>query len=363
MKKSYKNQLTVLFVGLALATNSQADLLGYDLNTNQLPSLQRFVGHHNNSIDLFASAQDGAQVYHYRGDNFQEIPEGLVDASASGFLDNIGLIMPTSDFEFFGVIDTLNASNPEGVIEATWDFEILEMTDITVAIDFAAMGDFETSDEYQVNYAIDYGEFFPLFEFNTETALSMNYHMENGNPKTLADPLSVSARDSTIRYTLDNNFDTFTTSIPNEGSNLTIQLVAKADGGTEAFGMTDIRVFGEPSPFPMFDDDMLGPQPDPADDLGQYEDPSFNDFPADIDLGSGEANPDPVNNDDAYMNDIPGLDPVLDIEETTPVSGDSGNSQNGVGPVANQVPEPSGFMLMALPLLGLVSRYKAKVLV
>ncbi len=338
MKKIYQIQMAVLLSGIAFSSDSKAELVGYDLNSNYLSSLERFVGHFNNVEDLFSSSGDGSQTYYFDSSNYSDIPSALVDGSNMGLLDNLGLVMPNEQFTFFGVVDTVNASNPTGYSEATWDFDIADISDISVAIEFAAMGDFETSDEYQINYAIDYGEFNSLFDFSAQTSLTQLYAMANGDIKNIADPLSVSELGSNVYYSLDNRFSEFTSAISEQGSNLTIQFLAKADGGTEAFGFTNMRVFGEPSIMtdPVVETDPLPTEPLEPDPELEPEIPLIEELEPEM--------PPLVENED--MDQFPEL--PLPISSPTP----------SPAPEVNQVPEPSSLFLMALPLLTLVRRYR-----
>ena len=123
-------------------------------------------------------------------------------------------------------------------------FNVSNFAELSVSIDFAAMGDFETSDQYQIDYALDNSAYQPLFEFKTETVQAMNYTMANGIERMLSDPLSVSPADSAFRFNLTNNFTTFNSLVSGTGNELKLRLTSYADGGTEGFGLSNIQVYG-----------------------------------------------------------------------------------------------------------------------
>ncbi len=238
-----RNSLILLF-GL-MSGQSYAGLIAHDLAGASVTSPTNLVSFTNDALGVFESGQDGFQTYLFDGGPLNFIPDGLIDRSGVGYLDNYGLIMPKAGFSFFGVTDTVNASNLAGDATAVWSFDVTGSTDISVAMDFAAMGDFESSDSYNLSYAFDGNSYQSLFEIDVETALSQNYTMENGNVRILNDPLSVQTIGSPFSYSLNNQFQTFESTLSGSGDLLHIQLSVVADGGTEAFGLSNIQISGQ----------------------------------------------------------------------------------------------------------------------
>lgn len=246
MKKTYiKETPVLLFVALlGLSTAAKAELIGYDLYSGNLNSNLGLTYYQNDAQGAYASSQDGFGKYQSAGANSSAVPDGLIDMSGWGLLDNYGLVMPTENYAFFGITDTVNSSNPAGNSTAEWGFDIGNFSNLSIDIDFAAMGDFESSDTYSLSYAVDDSLFSPLFVFTTEGSLSLNYTMVNGNQRMLNDPLSIRGPNSPFRFNLTNEFTQYSANIGEQGQTLRLRMDARADGGTEAFGFSNIRING-----------------------------------------------------------------------------------------------------------------------
>jgi len=142
---------------------------------------------------------------------------------------------------FFGVIDTVNSDGP-GTETAEFVFDIAGLTGIVVSADFAAMGDFESSDVFNFEYSIDGGAFSPLFTSSVDEAGSMMYAMDNAanNPVILDDPLAINGT------LLNDEFQTLSAAVAGTGSELAIRFTASSNGGSEAFGFDNLAVVPSP---------------------------------------------------------------------------------------------------------------------
>ena len=199
-------------------------------------------------------------------DRQDDSPFSVLDDSDGSFAtDELGII-GSSDFDnFFGVSDTQNGDNG-GALTAEWAFDISSATsDLKLSIDIAAMGDFETSDEFQFEVSIDGNPFTSIFTVAVDEAISQTYTLEGeiqpeetapgelfegqmaGGPRviTVDDPLRV---DGTL---LSNEFQTFMTPLAGTGDELVLRFTATADGGSEAFVFRNIVIEG------LIDDPLL----------------------------------------------------------------------------------------------------------
>ena len=192
----------------------------------------------------FSSAGDGFERYQVGVSS--TIPFSLVDSSNNGNpIDSLGIVDEATKTDgWFGVTDIVNSSNPSGLGTATWEFDIEGASSLTVSIDMAAMGDFEaSSDSFEWTYAIDEGPAMSLFTSTVDEAGSATYTLADGDDFTLNDPLVITDNGGTPTE-LSNLFQTLTSSIAGTGSTLTIELVAAADGGSEAFAFDNIMIEG-----------------------------------------------------------------------------------------------------------------------
>ena len=173
----------------------------------------------------FALADDS--VAPISGSVFASDTQGIIDSATA----------PTDTF--FGSVDTVNNSNPGGTATGTWEFNIGGAENLELAIDMAAMGDFESSnDSYVWSYSIDGGAFQDVFVSSVDEAGSQTYTMENGVAVTLDDPLLING------VTLNDEFQTLTEAIVGTGSTLTLQVAGGGDGGSEAYAAQNIQILG-----------------------------------------------------------------------------------------------------------------------
>jgi len=188
------------------------------------------------------NAGDGFDIFE-RGVS-STIPFALADDSAGSFEpDSLGIVGTDDTDPFFGVVDTQNSNN-NGPVEASWTFDISGATDPYLSVDLAAMGDFESSDDFVIEVSVDGGAFVTLFEIGVNQSTIQTYELDNGNFAILNDPLVVNGTNTA----LTNDFETFFNNIPTGGSELVVRLTATANGGSEAFALRDIVVTdGAPS--------------------------------------------------------------------------------------------------------------------
>ena len=225
--------LPVLFalITLVLPLSVQAQVIASDMVGSASTNLISLTNPYNGA---FSSAGDGFQKFR-RGVS-PTIPFAVLDDSLAIFPpDSQGIIKDGNLDEFFGVVDTENGDNT-GPVTATWVFNIAGGTGLELAIDMGAMGDFESSDYFEWTYSIDGGPVTTAFASTVDESGSYTYTLEGGASFTLNDPMLVGG---TI---LTNDFQTFVAAIAGTGSELTLELTAQANGGSEAFAFQNIVI-------------------------------------------------------------------------------------------------------------------------
>lgn len=170
------------------------------------------------------------------------LPFAIQDVSPD-FGDSQGIIddAPGSvdDDPFFGVVDTVNGSGTD-VNTATWEFDISSViSNLSVSIDFAAMGDFEDpGDFFDFEYAIDGAPLQPLFTSSINEDTDQAYTMADGTGVVLDDPVLINGT------LLSNSFVTLSETIAGTGTTLELVFSAEANGGSEAFAFRNVEVTG-----------------------------------------------------------------------------------------------------------------------
>ncbi len=214
------------------------------------------------NLKLNSFTQDPpAGAYSSTGDGFQKyqvgvspsIPFQLVDDSTNGNpADVLGIVNSATKTDiWFGITDTVNGDNlpasSPGEVTATWEFDVAGAFDMQVSIDMAAMGDFEATgvnaDRFNWTYQLDSGPVFSLFTSSINEDISQTYTLADGDMFTLDDPVQMTTTDSQV-VTLSNVFQSLTSSLTGIGNTLTIQLIAKTDGGDEAYAFDNLIVEG-----------------------------------------------------------------------------------------------------------------------
>tara|TARA_R110001583_G_scaffold97082_1_gene241789 strand:+ start:695 stop:1480 length:786 start_codon:yes stop_codon:yes gene_type:complete len=230
MKLHYLKLVAIISI-VIISFNSHAALISYDLLTaNSLPQLSYSNPHSGN----FSSNDDGFQIYQ-QGAN---APKALLDKSRLLPADNLGIITSKNTQAYFGIVDSVNPDNPNSEAVASWQINIENLSAIKLFIDMAAMGDFESSDEFFWHYSIDNNPYSTIFQGMSNESTRQNYRLENKSLVSLNDPMMVNSQ------LLSNEFQAFSSSILDTGNMLTLELRAKANGGSEAIAFQNILIQG-----------------------------------------------------------------------------------------------------------------------
>lgn len=230
--------LTSSLVLAVITTKTHAELIAFDLvNGNS----QNLISYTNPFQSGFTSNSDSFQRF-YAGD---AVPDVLIDNSLSAS-DSLGIVSPSFS-SFFGIVDTVNndTANTNGVVTASWQFDISGYNNLSFAIDMAAMGDFESSDYIALNYAIDNGPQISLFEFFSNTSASQSYLMASGSSYQLNDPMMVSGGNLLAPLMLSNMWQTIIADINGSGSVMSLSVTANNDSGSEAVALSQFRISGD----------------------------------------------------------------------------------------------------------------------
>jgi len=218
-----------------LATGVQADVVGRAISEAGDPDLF-------NSFTADPDYTEPGDMFGIRSTSnpgTPGIPFNVADDSAGSFPpDALGVIDTASDnAPFFGVTDTVNGVGADTNV-ATWEFDIASVvSDLSVSIDMAGMGDFESSDFFDFTYSVDGGAFQPLFTSSVDEAGSLTYTMAGGADVSLDDPLSINGT------VLNNEFSNFAESIGSLGGTLALRFSAETNG-SEAFAFRNVLVEG-----------------------------------------------------------------------------------------------------------------------
>ncbi|MGH1373233.1 MAG: hypothetical protein ACRBBW_14425 [Cellvibrionaceae bacterium] len=230
-------------------SSSHAGLIAFDLYNNKSLNLIEY----NNPLEgAFSHSIDDTFEKHRQGAG--NISEGLIDDSKDRS-DSLGLIEKDQDFdEFFAVQDLDNAINPSGQATASWIFDIENSSNLSLSLDIAAMGDFELSDWFRWDYAIDDFDRQTLFELNTEQTKTQAYQMASGAILSLDDPLAIGnpvlgnpvLGDPLFSDRLLNNkFQSFSAPIFGEGFKLKLLFTAQQNGGGEVLAFRNLKIEGQ----------------------------------------------------------------------------------------------------------------------
>ncbi|MEN7344197.1 MAG: hypothetical protein AAAFM81_14700, partial [Pseudomonadota bacterium] len=258
-----KNKKLLLLgaASLAIAGHASAELIAGDVFDGDSVNL---LSYDNPFTDAFSSAGDGFQIYQ-RGVS-PTIPFSLVDDSISVFpTDTLGIVDELDTAPFFGATDTDN-NDTTGPVSATWVFDVMGASDLALSIDFAAMGDFETSDTLVVTYQFDGGTTETAFTMTVDEAATLDYTLASGTVVTLSDPAAIQGT------FLDNTFQTFSAPLAGEGAELTVTLTIETNGGSEALALRNIAVNAGASEADVVAFDLVGSE---SSNLLDYSNP-FN---------------------------------------------------------------------------------------
>lgn len=233
-----KNYVLIAFMYLLLApTKAYSALIAFAVSPNGTNNL---LNYQNPYQPGFTSPDD--YFSEFSSNVFDTLPSSLIDESLISSSDNLGFRSVTTSSQFdpiFALSDTVNSQTGGQWIAAQWLFSIDGYDSLNLGIDLAAMGDFETSDKFEFDYAIDSANLQTLFTVQTKTDQEMQYVMTSGKQVTFQDPLSLEGQ------LLTNEFATFNRGISETGKTLALRLRVKADSGSEIFGLRNINIFGE----------------------------------------------------------------------------------------------------------------------
>jgi hypothetical protein len=118
-------------------------------------------------------------------------------------------------------------NNPIGDALAKWQINITNLSALTFIIDMAAMGDFESDDQFVWRYGIDNNPYSTIFQGISNEDTLQNYRLEDNSLIALNDPMTVNSP------LLSYKFQILSSSILDTGSLLTLELKAKVDGATK----------------------------------------------------------------------------------------------------------------------------------
>ena len=172
----------------------------------------------------------------------------FADDSAGSFPpDTFGILQTGKTDNVFGVEDLTNPDNTGGTGSLTYTFDISGFSALSVGFDFAAIGDFEVSNDlFNFTASIDGGPAQTLFSFTANEDIDQTYTLESGTQTTINDPLT----DLISGTVLSNGFQTLFADVAGTGSVLTLTFSATSDGGSEVFLFDNLLVRGSPTAVP-----------------------------------------------------------------------------------------------------------------
>ncbi|MEM7799802.1 MAG: lamin tail domain-containing protein, partial [Chloroflexota bacterium] len=166
------------------------------------------------------------------------IPFGVLDDSLTIFPDDDqGIIGESNTEEFFCIVDTINDQN-QGVLSAEWQFNITGATDLSLSLDAGAMGNFETTDQFQWAYQIDGNPAVTFLSSTVDLEQENTYILDDGDAFTLEDVMLANG------VLLDNHLQTFTEVISGTGSIMTLVLSATVNADIDAIAFQNLIING-----------------------------------------------------------------------------------------------------------------------
>lgn len=233
--------LLLLLLGAVLlpgVTSAQSTTVAFDMVNS---TSQNLLSHTNPFVDAWGAGDAFQKLQRGVNETPFGLPFAIADDSAGSFPpDDQGIIGVADTEEFFGVVDTVNSDNPSGSAEATWVFDIAGASNLVLSIDMAAMGDFESSDDFVWSYSIDGAPFQVVFQSSVDEAGSQTYTMDSGTVVPLNDPLLVNG------VLLNDVRQPISANLSGSGSQLTLKFEATANGGSEAYVASDIVIRSQP---------------------------------------------------------------------------------------------------------------------
>ncbi len=136
----------------------------------------------NNANDPPGTFSPGGSFFDRFGIVGRDVPNDVNDDSVSVFpTDTIGYIPETKTDNFFLLVDVENNQNPGGTVSSEWQFDISGRSNLELSIDFAMVGEFETTDVYEFSYQIDGGPSLPAFTLTGLEGAAFGYTMDDGD--------------------------------------------------------------------------------------------------------------------------------------------------------------------------------------
>ena len=165
--------------------------------------------------------------------NFDFADDTLMDPTFQG-------MFPTTVTDsFLATADLDNPDNPSGTGQVIYEFDITGASDLVFSADFAAMGDFELSNDINtVSASIDGGASEVLIEFVVNEDIDQTYTFEDGSTDVENDPMTIQG------VTLDNTFQNFSAPITGTGTTLTITMDFAGNGGSELIAINNLVIEG-----------------------------------------------------------------------------------------------------------------------
>ncbi len=229
-----KTTLLAAAAAATLAAAAQAEVVAFDRFGGDDLNLTSFTGEAS-----YSSPGDGFNEY----DSGESAPFALIDSSAGTFTtDSLGIVVDdaTGAYDpFFGATDTVNDDNSSGDEQAIWTFDISSVVSgLSVSVDLGAMGDFESSDLYNISVQVDGGPIVPVFTGSVDEDGSQDYTLADGDTFTLDDPFLINGT------ALSNVYTTFSAPVAGTGSTLSVILDATLNGGSEAIALDNLVIEG-----------------------------------------------------------------------------------------------------------------------
>lgn len=147
-----------------------------------------------------------------------------------------GMLPTTVTDSFFGSEDLDNPDNMDGTASIVYEFDVAGATGLSFSADFAAWGDFEPSDLFEVSASIDGSAAELILEILVDDDGMQTYTYEDGSTEDLNDPMTIQG------VALDNNFQNFSAPIAGTGSMLTLSIALQGNGGNEVIAMNNLEI-------------------------------------------------------------------------------------------------------------------------
>ena len=147
-----------------------------------------------------------------------------------------GMLPTTVTDSFLGLEDLDNDDNMSGTATLVYEFDVTGATDLEFSADFAAFGDFEPSDLFEISASIDGGAAELILEILVDDDGMQTYTFEDGGTAVENDPMTIQG------VLLDNTFQNFSAPISGSGSTLTLSFAFAGNGGNETIAMNNLMI-------------------------------------------------------------------------------------------------------------------------